>query len=66
MKQVLTDALHEIESLRRRNELLAAKVEVVDIFAAALLGRPGNHGMALDVAWALRKAIASLPVEQAG
>jgi hypothetical protein len=58
MKQVLKDALYEIESLRRQNEVLAAKVEVVNIFAAALLGPKPPQGMSPDVAWALRQEIA--------
>ena len=64
MRHVLNDALHEIESLRRRNELLQAKVDVVEIFSAALLGKPGPVGMSPDVVWSLRKEIAKLAEPQ--
>lgn len=60
MKHLLMDAKHEIESLRRRNELLNAKVEVFEVFAAALLGPRPQMGMAIDVAWSLQKEIDKL------
>lgn len=49
----LREAVHEIRALRRTNEILAAKVEVIDVFRAVLLGAPRTGGMAPDVAWAL-------------
>ena len=61
MKQLLNAAMQEIISLRRQNELLAARVEVVNVFAAALLGPRTSQGMAIDVAWQLQKAIDELP-----
>ena len=60
MKHLLQDAKHEIERLRRENEILGAKVEVVNIFAAALLGPRPHGGMAPDVAWALDQKIREL------
>lgn len=57
VKHLLLEAKNEIIRLRRANELLAAKVEVVDVFAAALLGKPQPMGMAPDVVWALEKEI---------
>lgn len=49
----LRSAAREIRELRRANELLAAKVEVIDVFRAALLGVPRGGGVSPDVAWAL-------------
>lgn len=49
----LREAAHEIRALRRTNEILAAKVEVIDVFRAALLGAPQAGVVAPDVAWAL-------------
>ena len=60
MKHLLQQAKHEIESLRRQNEILGAKVEVVNIFAAALLGPRPQQGMSPDVAWALDQKIREL------
>lgn len=60
MKQLLNEALQEILSLRRANEILGAKVEVVNIFAAALLGPSRPQGAGIDVAWSLRKKIDEL------
>ena len=60
MKHLLQQAKHEIEHLRRENEILGAKVEVVNIFAAALLGPRPPHGMSPDVAWALDQKIREL------
>ena len=57
MKNLLMQAREEILSLRRRNELLQAQVDVVTIFGAALLGPRPSQGMSIDVAWALQKEI---------
>ena len=63
-KHLLTNAIDEIESLRRQNEILSAQVGVVEVFAAALGLRNGNRGATPDVVWALRQEIAK--VESAG
>lgn len=60
MKHLLMDAKHEIENLRRRNEILQAKVEVVEVFSVALLGPRPQGGMSPDVAWALQREINKL------
>ena len=60
VKHLLQQAAQEIESLRRQNELLQAKVEVVNIFGVALLGPRPQSGMSPDVVWALRKEIQRL------
>ena len=60
MKHLLQDAANEIESLRRRNELLEAQIGVVEVFRAALMGQPRERGASPDVVWALRKKITEL------
>jgi hypothetical protein len=59
LKKLLTDAMHEIRDLRRRNEILSAKVEVMDLFACVLHTTAAirSQGAAPDVAWALQKEI---------
>jgi hypothetical protein len=59
---LLLSAASEIESLRRQNEILAARADVIEVFAAALGLRNGHHGMAEDIAWKLRR-IAEAPSE---
>jgi len=61
MKHLLLQAKHEIENLRRDNQILRAKVEVVEAFSAALLGPRPPQGFSPDVAWALQKAADELP-----
>lgn len=50
----LREAIHEIRSLRRQNEILRAKVEVIEIFgrATAAVGG-GGECMSPDVTYAL-------------
>lgn len=59
MKDLLNEARHEILNLRRENEILRAKVEVMELFACVLHTQPAraSQGMAPDVAWALQKEI---------
>ncbi len=64
MKHLLMNAREEIVQLRRTNEILRAKVEVVEVFAAALLGPPRFQGAAIDVAWELQKKIDELQVNE--
>lgn len=60
MKHLLENAAQEIESLRRRNELLEAQMGVVEVFRVALMGPPRPIGASPDVVWALRKAAKEL------
>ena len=60
MKHLLLEAASEIEALRRANELLQAKVDVVEVFSVALLGPRRSMGMSVDVVWSLRKKAAEL------
>ena len=56
---LLREALAELRDLRRRNELLGAKVEVMDLFACVLFSQPANRGggMSPDVAWKIEQAL---------
>ena len=53
-------ASHELQHLRRENAVLGAKAEVLDIFKAALLGRPGGMAMGEDAVYLLQQAIRGL------
>lgn len=62
---LLTYALQEIDSLRRQNEVLRAKAEVVDAFQLALRADPPRGGaMSPDIVWELRRAIQRREAEQ--
>lgn len=56
---LLIEAASEITNLRRRNEILSAKVEMIDLFACVLHTRPAAHegGMSPDVVWAINKYV---------
>lgn len=58
-KRLLLEAKEEIISLRRRNEILGAKVDMIDLFACVLHTRPAGQamGMSEDVAWKIERAI---------
>ena len=55
---LLRDAAAEIRALRRHNEILAAKVEMIDLFACVLHTAPAqrNEGAGIDIAWELDRA----------
>lgn len=62
LKELLTNAMHEIRDLRRHNEILGAKVEMIDLFACVLHTQAASRsqGASPDVAWALQKKINEL------
>lgn len=60
MKQLLKQAALEIETLRRRNELLEAQMGVVEIFRTVLMGPPRPIVASPDVVWTLRSKIKEL------
>jgi hypothetical protein len=66
MRNLLLDAMHEIRALRRQNEILSAKVEMIDLFACVLHTEPArrSQGAAPDVARALEKEAARLETEE--
>jgi hypothetical protein len=57
MEALLRQAAAEIQGLRRTNEILLAKVEVMELFACVLHTEPARRGggMSPDVAWQLIK-----------
>jgi len=63
LEGLLNEARAEILTLRRSNEILRAKVEMIDLFACVLHTEPArrrSEGIAPDVAWALQKKIDEL------
>ena len=62
MKNLLNEARHEILKLRRQNEILRAKVEMIDLFAVVLHTKPAypDQCSAVDVAWQLQTEIDKL------
>lgn len=62
MKLLLEAAREEIISLRHTNEILAAKVQTMELFATVLHTEPARFhgGEAIDVAWQLKKKIDEL------
>lgn len=43
LADILNDAAEEIKTLRRQNELLRARVEMIDLFAQVLYTKPAEH-----------------------
>lgn len=62
LKSLLADAQREILELRRKNELLQAKISVMDLFACVLHTTPAapSQAMTVDVAWQLQRMIDEL------
>lgn len=58
-RDLLREAAAEIRSLRRANELLAARNEVIDIIGAIVLPRQ-TQGMTEDVAWKIDQKLAAI------
>lgn len=59
LEQLLLNAADEIQQLRRRNEVLNAKVDTMNLFATVLNTQPAYspEGASPDIAWILlRKA----------
>lgn len=54
---------YEMTALRRENEVLRAKSQVVDAFAAALSTPAPQQGYAEDMVWRLQGAIRDLEAE---
>ena len=60
MKNLLNEAKQEILTLRRRNELLEARMEVVNIFAVALGMKQAPQGYSPDVVHKIQQRIDAL------
>lgn len=57
-QDLIRAAIHEIKELRRWNEILSAKVEVIEVFSLALNASPPLPSpMGEDMAWKLEEAI---------
>lgn len=63
--KLMGDAAQEIERLRRHNEVLAAKVEMIDLFTCVLHSQPATRSLSqgVDIAWKLRQAIDAFSTE---
>jgi hypothetical protein len=62
-KELLERALLEIQSLRRQNELMGARLSMFDAVMSALHGSPASeHRGALspDIAWDIQKRITAM------
>lgn len=66
LRDLIEDAAHEIRSLRRTNEILNAKVEMIDLFACVLHTKAAEHihGAGIDIAWKLDKEADRLKKEE--
>ena len=64
--ETLRTAQHEIQSLRRQNEILAAKVEVMDGFMQVLRTTPAQRpqSFAPDIVFGLEQHVARLEDER--
>lgn len=52
-------AIEEIQSLRRQNEILSAKVSVMDLFSVVLHTPPNYPSVSMgeDIVWAMQKEL---------
>jgi len=57
---LLEHAAAEVQDLRKQRDKLAAQMEVVTVFRAALLGPPQPQGYGVDLVHLLRKKIAEM------
>ena len=62
MKDTLLTAKHTIERLRHQNEILGAKVEVMELFACVLHTRPAEscRGSEVDIVWEIDRELKRL------
>lgn len=65
-KDTLQRAINEIRDLRRTNEILSAKVEVMELFALVLNTKPNypTQGMSEDIAWRMQKRVDEIDAEE--
>lgn len=63
-KELLIGAMHEIRQLRRINEILSARVSVIEVFAAAYGLRGSGQGMSIDIAWEIGGRIKEISAEE--
>ena len=60
-ENVLRDAANTISQLRRQNEILSAKVEMIDLFACVLHTKPAmrSEGFEVDIVHRIEKLLAA-------
>ena len=65
-KETLLRAIDEIRTLRRTNEILGAKVEVMELFGLTLRTRPdySSQGMSEDIAWRMQRRVDEIDAEE--
>ncbi len=65
-KHLLIAASSEIQQLRRDNEILGAKVEVMELFGLVLRTQPnyGSRGASEDIVWRMQRQIEEIDGEQ--
>lgn len=64
-KELLQRALSEIKSLRNRNELMTARLDMFDMVMSALHAQPARSGTGLmhpDIAYEIQKKLDSYAV----
>lgn len=67
LTQLLVSAQQEVVTLRRQNEILNAKVQMIDLFACVLHTTPARGsgvGMGEDVVWAINKLLTKWETEK--
>lgn len=68
LRNAAEHAAEEIRQLRRTNEIYAAKVEMIELFACLLHTTPARRaeGQKEDIAWRLDRAVAAFDDQLAG
>lgn len=66
-KRTMQLAAEEIRQLRRENEILGAKVEVMELFGLTLRTQPnyGGRGMSEDVVWKIERTLEAFEKDRA-
>lgn len=67
LEGLLSNAMHEIRHLRHKNEILEAKVSMIDLFVTVLFSQAPHQsvGAQADVSYALERKINELREQQA-
>ena len=67
LKHILMQAREEILTLRRRNEVLQAQIDVMELFGLTLRTKPNfaSVSMGVDIAWELAREIEALHNKEA-
>lgn len=62
LENLLRQAREEILRLRRTNDILSAKVEVIELFSLVFQTQPAypSTGMSIDVAWLIQRRLEAI------